>query len=297
VPRSTTRLAPGRTRQRPPREAVRLLALLEPPSRRISQESTSNRSSGPAAAFDRLSVVPHGGDHLARGHHAGGYGSLGRPLDGEVQEGSQGTGRDPAHEGGPVCGGLEHRDECGAGLPGIEVSFVLGSPFTVHDAVEGQWRLEERELGDVRADQSRLDRDDRSRAEPEEPTGAGGVQEGAEVFDLGAQPVEFSVRSAPATATPVRYVDRELTGEGVGKPGEVSRRLARSVQEDDRWTGSDPLVSDRAAVTGADLAKSGPWISGAEILVHRPDARPAAIGKDACATCRSGRPHAWPPTQ
>ena len=51
VPGITTRLAPGRTRLRPSSEAVRLRALLEPPSKRTSQESGPNRSSAPAAAL------------------------------------------------------------------------------------------------------------------------------------------------------------------------------------------------------------------------------------------------------
>ena len=72
------------------------------------------------------------------------------------------------------------------------------------DAVEGQRRLVERELGDVRANQGRLDRDDRSGTESEEPTGAGGVKHSAQVFDLGIQPVKLPVRSAQASATP-RY--------------------------------------------------------------------------------------------
>ena len=45
-----------------------------------------------------------------------------------------------------------------------------------------------------------------------------GVQEGAEVFDLGAQPVELTVRPAPATATSIRRVDRERSGQGTGEP-------------------------------------------------------------------------------
>lgn len=70
----------------------------------------------------------------------------------------------------------------------------------MNDAIEGQRRLIKRQLGDIRADQGRLDRDDRSGAEAEDPAGAAGVQQRAEVFDLGAQPVELTVRPAPATA-------------------------------------------------------------------------------------------------
>jgi hypothetical protein len=44
---------------------------------------------------------------------------------------------------------------------GVELTFALGSPPTVHDTVDGARRLVERELGDVRANESRLDRDDR----------------------------------------------------------------------------------------------------------------------------------------
>ena len=91
----------------------------------------------------------------------------------------------------------------------------------MHDAVEGQRRLAERELGDIRADQSRLHRDNPSCAEPEKAAGTAGVEQRAQVFDLGAQPAEVTVWSAPATAAPVRHVDRERPGEGTGKPCQV----------------------------------------------------------------------------
>jgi hypothetical protein len=57
-------------------------------------------------------------------------------LAGQVQRASQGAARDPADQGGPVCGGLEHRDKFGPGLTGIELLFVAGGPVTVNDAVE-----------------------------------------------------------------------------------------------------------------------------------------------------------------
>jgi hypothetical protein len=43
----------------------------------------------------------------------------------------------------------------------------------------------------------------------------------AQVFDLGAQPAEVTVWAAPATAAPVRHVDRERLGEGTGKPCQI----------------------------------------------------------------------------
>ncbi len=116
----------------------------------------------PGRTVDRLSVVAQGWDQFAGGHDAGGCRPAGRPLDGEVQGGSQGSPRDPANQGGPVRGGLEHRDECGPWLPSIELPLVAGSPFTVNDTVEAKRRLVECESGNIRPAKSRFNRDDRS---------------------------------------------------------------------------------------------------------------------------------------
>lgn len=90
-------------------------------------------------------------------------------------------------------------------------------------AIKGQ-------LGDIRAGQGRLDRDDRSRTEPEEPAGAAGVQEGAEIFDLGAQPVILAIgpASAPAARTARRRAPAGRTGSPARRPGDRNRRGRRA---------------------------------------------------------------------
>ena len=122
-------------------------------------------------------------------------------------------------------------------------------------------------------------RDDRSCAEPEKAAGARGVQKGAQVFDLSAQPVELTVWPAPATTTPVRHVDRERPGKRAGKPGQIPRRLTRSVQEDDRRAGADSLVGDGCVIGGAHLTKRRPRIYEPGLLLHRADATPGPGGQ------------------
>ena len=43
------------------------------------------------------------------------------------------------------------------------------------------------------------------------------------------------------------------------------------MEEDNRRTGSDPLVPDNGAVSGAYLSKRGLQITGAGLLIHPPD--------------------------
>jgi hypothetical protein len=52
------------------------------------------------------------------------------------------------------------------------------------------------------------------------------------------------------------------------------------MQEDDRRTGSDPLVPDGSAVGGAHLTKRGPQITGAGLLVHCADATRGSGGQE-----------------
>jgi hypothetical protein len=101
-----------------------------------------------------------------------------------------------------VGGCLEHRDERGPGPARRELPLVRRRPVAVYDAVEGQRGLIQRQPGDVRADAGRLDGDDRPGAQPEQPGRAAGIQQRAEVLDLGAQPrgTRRTVRSFPGRA-------------------------------------------------------------------------------------------------
>lgn len=91
----------------------------------------------------------------------------------------------------------------------------------MNDAVEGQRRLIQCQPGNARAEKGRLDRGDRPGAEPEEAAGAAGVQESVQVFDLGAQPMEVTVRPAPAPAPPVGNINRERSRQTAGQPHEI----------------------------------------------------------------------------
>ena len=70
TPGRVTRLAPGRTVLRPSSDDVRFRALLEPPSRRISQRSSAKRAKGTGSVQDGLRVVVHGWDEVAGRHGA-----------------------------------------------------------------------------------------------------------------------------------------------------------------------------------------------------------------------------------
>ncbi|MDX8034434.1 hypothetical protein SK803_29810 [Lentzea sp. BCCO 10_0856] len=103
-------------------------------------------------------------------------------------------------------------------------------------------------MGDGGYPQGCLQRDHRTRADAEQPLGAGGSCHGTDVLDLGAETVPGSERAALAAAPAVDDVDGEVGRQRVGEALDVGGGLHRAGDDEKTRAAAGGAVVDGGAI-------------------------------------------------